>query len=153
MEPSPKDEKWYSTKIRSPGLRYEIGLNIRTGYIVWKYGGFPCREYSDLNIARESYVFAVSHDERTWGDREYRDVQYFITPNTENSILHKQIMARHEAMVRKVKNFQIMKLAYRHKLEYHEMIFNSIVNLVQLTIESEEPLCNDLGNFEMHWNN
>jgi len=33
-EPTPFDAKWYSHKLNGPGLRYEIGICLRTGDIV-----------------------------------------------------------------------------------------------------------------------
>lgn len=33
-EPTPFSPKWFSHKFKGPGLRYEVGLCIRTGYIV-----------------------------------------------------------------------------------------------------------------------
>ena len=57
MEPSPFSPKWFSHKFRGPGIRYELALCIRTGDIVWAYGGFPCGEWPDLKLARD--LFAV----------------------------------------------------------------------------------------------
>lgn len=57
QEPSPFDMKWYSHKLNEPCLKYEIGLNIRKGEIVWINGGMACGEYSDLKLAREDYTF------------------------------------------------------------------------------------------------
>ena len=41
-EPNPLDAKWFSHKVKGPGLRYEVALCISTGYIVWMHGRFPC---------------------------------------------------------------------------------------------------------------
>ena len=57
MEPSPFSPKWFSHKFRGPGIRYELAICIRTGDIVWTYGGFPCGEWPDLKLARD--LFAV----------------------------------------------------------------------------------------------
>jgi len=56
MEQKEFDRKWYSHKFQGPGLRYEIGLCIRTGFIVWVYGGRPCGQCSDLKLARDAFV-------------------------------------------------------------------------------------------------
>ena len=47
QEPSPFDPKWYSHKFRGPGLRYEIGVCIKTGWIVWVNGPFPAGAWPD----------------------------------------------------------------------------------------------------------
>ncbi len=41
MEPSEIDPKWWSHKFNGPDLRYEVGICIRTGDIVWDPGGLP----------------------------------------------------------------------------------------------------------------
>lgn len=46
-------------------MRYEIGICIRTGFIVWKNGGYPCGAYPDLKLAREAYVGSINKDEMT----------------------------------------------------------------------------------------
>ena len=35
QEPTPLDLRWYSHKFKGPGLCYEIGVCIKTGWIVW----------------------------------------------------------------------------------------------------------------------
>jgi len=41
---------WFSHKFKGPGVRYEVGLCIRTGDIVWINGPFPCGQYPDITI-------------------------------------------------------------------------------------------------------
>lgn len=78
---------WYSHKFNGSGLRYEIGLNISTGHIVWANGGYPCGQFSDLKLLRES-LLSVDNGEKTIDDRVYKDQQYFILPNKNNKKLH-----------------------------------------------------------------
>ena len=59
QEPTPFSPKWFRSKFRGPGIRYEVGLNINTGDIVWVFGGYPCDEYPDLKLARELYIDMV----------------------------------------------------------------------------------------------
>lgn len=139
-EPIPFSRSWYSHKFHGPGVRYEIGLNIRTGDIVWKNGGYPCGLYPDLKLARESYVWSTSPGELTIADKGYNDSEFFILPNEQNSTFHKLIMSRHETVNKRVKQFKILKETYRHTLEKHPLVFHAVLNLVQMNIESGEPL-------------
>ena len=41
MEPAPFSPAWFSHKFHGPGLRYEVGISISSGYIVWINGPFP----------------------------------------------------------------------------------------------------------------
>ena len=83
-EPSPFSAKWYSHKFHGPGLRYELGICIRTGDIVWAYGGLPCGEWSDLRLTRDAFVLGLRPGEKAIADRVYRDPNYFDIPNGEN---------------------------------------------------------------------
>ena len=40
QEPAQFDPKWYSHKFKGPGLCYEIGVCIKTRWIVWVNGPF-----------------------------------------------------------------------------------------------------------------
>lgn len=140
LEPTPFSAKWFSHKFRSAGLRYEIGLNIRTGHIVWTNGGYPCGEFPDLTIARQAYVFLVNDGERTLADKGYRDSRYFILPNQQNAEMHKRIMERHETVNKRLKAFNSLKQEFRHDLRKHPIVVRAVANLVQLMIENGEPL-------------
>lgn len=140
LEPSNFDRKWYSHKFKGPGLRYELGLCIRSGSIVWKNGGYPCGTYPDLKLAREAYTLSVLPGEKTMADKGYNDDSFFILPNPNNSIFHKRIMSRHETVNKRIRQFKILKDTFRHSIIKHTIVFNSVVNLTQLMIENGEPL-------------
>ena len=46
----PYNPKWYTKKYQGAGVRYEIGVCIQTGDIVWTNGPFPCGRWQDLKI-------------------------------------------------------------------------------------------------------
>lgn len=140
LEPYPFDKKWFSHKFSGPGVRYEIGLCIRTGFVVWKHGGYPCGTYPDLKLAREAYVDSLNSNEKTLADKGYKDTRYFILKNNENSHLHKLIMARHETVNKRIRQFFVLKYTFRHNLKKHPIVFHAVLNLTQLMIENGEPL-------------
>lgn len=140
LEPTPFDKGWYSHKFRSAGLRYEIGLNIRTAHMVWAFGGYPCGAYPDLTLAREAYIHSVRPGERTMADNGYKDKLFFILPNEENRTLHKLIMSRHETVNKRLRQFKILKHDFRHELEKHPLVFHAVANLTQLTLKNGQPL-------------
>lgn len=107
---------------------------------MWKHGGYPCGEYPDLKLAREAYVDSVQSGELTLADRGYRDINYFLQATNENGTLHKRIMARHETVNKRLKQFNILNHIFRHSLEKHPLIFHAVANLTQFMIENGEPL-------------
>ena len=135
-EPTPFDRKWWSHKFNKSALRYEVGICIRTGHIVWVNG-----EWSDLKLAREAYIMAVYPDEMTLADKGYMDRDYFVNPSyPESAGIQKKIMARHETANARLKQFGVLKNVYRHRIEDHMLCFLTVANMVQVCIENESPL-------------
>jgi hypothetical protein len=116
LEPTEFDPKWFSHKFRGPGVRYEIGLCIATGNIVWAHGGYRCGQWPDSRLAREAFIARSSGDPL------------------------KKILARHETVNKRVKQFYCMKDVFRHVLTLHPSFFRDCVNLTQIMIVNGEPL-------------
>jgi hypothetical protein len=130
----------YSHKFHGPGLRYELGICIRTGYIVWACGGLPCGEWSDLRLARHAFVLGLQEGEKAIADRGYRDYHYFEIPNGHNDPNKKEMMARHETLNHRLKLFRCLSEKFRHDLHLHPLYFHAVVDLTQMIIEHGDPL-------------
>jgi hypothetical protein len=140
-EPTPFDPKWYSHKFKGPGLRYEIGLCLRTGHIVWVNGGYACGEYPDLKLARESYLDNIEEGERTIADNTYQDEHFIYSnryPHLRAKIKH--ILARHETVNKRMKQWGCLSKRFRHRIVLHPICFRAVANLTQLMILLGEPL-------------
>jgi hypothetical protein len=142
QEPTPFSPAWYSHKLNGPGMKYEVGLSINGANIVWVNGGVPCGSWSDLKLAREVYVTMVNNGETTIADDTYKDGNYFIYPSAypESVALQKQIMARHEKINSRLKQFSVLTQAFRHRIDLHPLCFHAIANVTQLMIANGEPL-------------
>lgn len=139
-EPRPFDESYFSHKIKSSGLRYEVALSLCSGDIVWVYGSYPCGSYSDLRLARQAYVYQVYDGERTIADRGYPDPVFFILPNKVNRAQHRVVLARHETVNKRLRQFQILSITFRHSLLKHNFVFLAVANITQLILKHEQPL-------------
>lgn len=117
LEPTPFNKKWYSHKFNGPALRYEIGLCIQSGDIVWANGGVPAGDFSYLKLARLAYVDAVDEDEMTLADKGYKDLNFFVTPifSDAMNLRQKMIMARHETVNMRLKIFGVLRNKFRHQ--------------------------------------
>lgn len=141
FEPTPFSRIWYSFKHNGPGLRYEIGLAIDTGNIVWGHGGVPCGQYSDLKLAREVFVNMLDPNERVIADDGYIDDNYFINPrNAPNYHKIKRILARHETINKRLKQWKCLGSRFRHPLHRHPRCFHAILNITQIRINNGSPL-------------
>ena len=140
QEPRPFSTGWYTKKFNGPGLRYEIGVCIQTGWIVWMNGPFPCGEWNDLAIALSSLVHMFEGDERAIADKGYRGHPEFLdTPWTYLDNIHQKARkslarARHECVNRRFKEWSCLKDLFRHDVCKHGVIFHAVANIVQFQL-------------------
>ena len=86
QEPIPFNPKWYSHKFKGPGLRYEVAICIKTGWIVWVNGPFPAGEWSDRKIAQAGINHHLDDNECYVGDGgNYDGRQWAETPTGYNN--------------------------------------------------------------------
>lgn len=131
---------WYSHKFKAPGLRYEVGVCIRTGHIVWIHGPFPCGKWSDLKIFRQGLKNMLQQGEKVQADGGYRgESNHIVTPTGVNDMGQK-VRARHETVNRRFKQFNILQRVFRHELVKHQAVFLACAVITQLALESGEPL-------------
>jgi hypothetical protein len=142
-EPKPFSKKWFTHKFNGPGVRYEVGVCIATGDIVWLNGPFPCGPNPDINIFRYELKHRLQHGERVEADGGYGgEPLYISTPDdykTERQKVAKTLArARHEQINRLFKRFQCLLQTFRHKPEYHDVVFRAVAVIVQLSIQYKE---------------
>jgi hypothetical protein len=140
QEPMPFNRKWYSHKFKGPGLRYEIGVCIQTGWIVWVHGPYPCGRFNDIKIFRKHLQGLLDTNERVVADGGYRDGEDETTEtpsgyNTYDQFMKSMARARHETLNRRFKQYRILGTRYRGELHDHKYIMLAISNIVQLDIE------------------
>jgi DDE superfamily endonuclease len=144
QEPSVFSGRWYSHKFKGPGLRYEVGVCIQTGWIVWKNGPYPCGSFPDIRIARDWLYKELRTDERYIADAGYRDGgQHSITPsgyNNEFEYMAAKVRARHENINARIKIFNILSTPFRNELNKHGWCFHAIINMLQLEMETTRPM-------------
>ena len=141
-EPKIFDKKWWSHKINAAGLRYEIGISLDTGDIVWVYGPFPCGSNPDVSIFRKGMKLELCENERVIADKGYTD-DSCITPDTIFSPvrkrMHKLFCARHKTVNKRLKQFAVLTTRFRHSVSYHGLCFHAVARITQLSF-NDEPL-------------
>ena len=141
-ETYPFDPDLWSFKLNGPGLRYEVGVCINTGLIVWLNGPYKPRRWVDITIFRHRMLYALGPDEWIVGDGGYRDgFQYVIPKRAGPQWLRKMTAlatARHEIINSRLKVWAIIRNAYRYgqgseeRLRRHERTVNGIANVVNI---------------------
>ena len=132
-----------SHKSNGPGLRYEIGIAVATGWIVHVFGPFPCGEYPDLRIAR-MYL----HNKLPAGEYYIADDVYKAkhTPVVIGSMVpphelkrFKKIRSRHENINGRFKEWDCLSKTYRHEEEKHFDMFMAVVVITQMEMWNGRP--------------
>ena len=143
-EESPFNKQCFSHKFNRAGITYEIGANVQTGDICWAFGGFRAG-IDDLTMARKGILNALPVGEKIIADKGYRgEHNKIITPtflegDPRNREL-KRIMARHEGINKRLKDFKCLRSIWRHGWKMHIRAFYAVVTLTQIKFENGDPM-------------
>lgn len=142
FEPSPFDSRWYSHKFRGPGVRFEIGVAVSSGRLVWVNGPFRCGDNPDINIFRSGMKTKLRADELVVADDGYKDPRClrFQHVEGEDAQTHARISARHETVNRRFKHFSVLGGKFRHALSRHGLCFHAVAKPTSLLLDSSDPL-------------
>ena len=129
------------------GLRYEIGVDILAGNIVWIEGPCAAGKYVDVEIFRRGLAHWLDKNERVEADDGYigEAPQKVKCPGcaanpTENQGMQNRVRSRHESMNGRFKSWEILKSMYRHDLLEHGNVFRAIAVVTQISIDEGERL-------------
>ena len=139
-------EKFMSHKFKGNRLKYEVGVCIATGHVVWVHG--PTRAgQNNITLARQAFVSFLNDDEMAVVDSGYRGEFHSIkTPNKVHFCSGLEFynaavaQARHETVNSRFKNNQVLVKHFRHSLAFHSACFRAVAVVSQLIIENGEPL-------------
>ena len=118
--------RFYSHKYKKSGLRYEVGLCILTGDIVWINGPYECGVWPDIKIFRNALMFELDDGERCVADDVYvgehpdriKCPKGF--PNRDESKeMESYVRGRHETVNKRFKQFGALKQVWRHDIWSH----------------------------------
>ena len=141
-------ERWYSPKFKGAGLRYEIGISILGGDIVWVNGPFPCGQYNDLTIFMEfGMKDNLEEGERVECDDGYGGADPEFA-KSKSGIFHPKmskktcniVCARQESANKRIKQFAALSGVFRHDMTKHSTVFNAVALVTQISIEVGMPL-------------
>ena len=100
-------------------LRYELGLDIFRGNLIWIEGPYTTGKYPDITIFRcpNSTTLRADHHEMIW-----------------------RVSARHKTINARLKYWGIMAQVYHHDIENHGYVFWVVAVITHLTVENKKPL-------------
>ena len=142
-----KGSRFWSHKFKKSGLRYEVGICILTGDIVWINGPYPAGSYPDISIFRDGIMHHLDPFERVEADDGYigeapRHVKcpMSFTHNKNNEAMQSRVRRRQETVNKRFKDWGILRQIYRHHPTNHGDVFRAIAILTQMAINRGEPL-------------
>ena len=127
-------------------LRYELGVDILTGNLVWIQGPYPAGKYSDIVIFNEVLTFLLEPGERVEANKGYRGYPDKIkcpandVNPAENRAMQGKARARHETFNGWLKNWGILSQVYRHHIMLHGDVFRACAVVTQLIAANSELL-------------
>ena len=138
---------FWSYKFKKSGIRYEVGVCIKTGFIVWVHGPFPCGQYNDITIFRHCLSSCLDVGERVecddgyWGEAPEQCVvpKHAWTREAKWVESSKSVRARHETVNKRLKDFACLRLFFRHSIDFHSLCFRAVAVLTQLSFENGKP--------------
>ncbi len=138
QEPKPFHAKWYSQKFRGPGIRYELGISVIGGQIVWVNGPFPAGEFSDQRIFNLNMKNNLGGHGKALADAGYAGprVVHGSILNDLDGQRAGRLRARHEQINGGLKSFSCLKNRWRHGLHKHSTCFFAVATVVQVQLES-----------------
>lgn len=144
-QPTEFNTMWYSKKFNGPGLRYEVGICIQTGHIVWINGPYPCGANHDITIFRKNLKWCLNQNERVEADKGYRGEDLFVSVpedyrNEEHKKAKNHARARHEQVNQRFKQFQCLHQTFRNDISKHTNIFWAAAVVVQLSLQFEQKI-------------
>ena len=140
QEPTPFSPTWYSHKFKSAGVRYEFGVSVKKGELVWVNGPFPAGSFPDLKIFRLGMKRFLLPGEHVIADGGYMDPVCSATLMDSATPEVKFVRARHEAANKRIKQFNVVSHRFRHRLSLHGYCFHACAIITQLLILDGEHI-------------
>ena len=127
-------------------LRYELGIDILKGNLVWVEGPYPAGTWPDIKIFLNCLAGHLLPGERVEADNGYVGHPDKIKcplndcNRAENLAMQSAARSRHETFNGRLKNWGILERKFRHDIRQHGSIFYACAIITQLIIANGEPL-------------
>ena len=137
-EVRPLDRRLFSHKLNHAAIRYEIGMALGSSHIVWAAGGVKPGLCNDLSLARRGILKKIRALQRVAADKGYRGDERIITPyklSPTNMAKIKSILARHEIINKRLKQFACLRNAFVHNRKKHPTCFYAVLYITELSLQ------------------
>jgi hypothetical protein len=130
------------TNFKKIGVRYEVGLCIKTGDICWWNGPYEPGMWNNRMIFKDALVSILEYGERCETDGVYQDSapEFFkclkgVWGESGKRAMQQKVRSRQETVNEGLKNWAILVTPYHHVLKLHQTVFAAGIALLQLPFE------------------
>jgi hypothetical protein len=144
---------WYSHKLNTTAIKYELGVHVKTGKIVWFHGPFRGAT-ADISIFRDSLMTKLVPREMVMADLGYCGTISILTAEkgsaykeirrTPEDKIFNSVRSKIERTIGRIKFFNICHTAFRNSLASHRSIFDVVCRLTNVNLIFE-PLLSKKG--------
>eukprot|EP00536_Pseudo-nitzschia_multiseries_P006474 jgi/Psemu1/193182/e_gw1.138.9.1 len=160
-EPWPFSRQMYSHKLNGPGIKYEVGVCLKTGWIVWINGPFV-GSANDATIFKEGLSTLLHDDEGVEVDRGYKGDDEMKLPDmgmtSKQRKMKANARAQHETVNGRLKIFNALTTHFWHMkpnrqgmMQKHGMCFNAVAVITQLKFASGETTFDDGLEYDVNY--
>jgi hypothetical protein len=125
-EPWPFDKTWYSQKFNGPGVKYEVGVCIKTGYILVWINGPVVASMNDSTLFKSLLMHLLCEHEGVEIDAGYNGADSLKNPQVSVSRIQccqkNKVSGRHENVNGRLKIFNVLNIPFRHLKPHEEMM-------------------------------
>ena len=101
---------------------------------------FSCGSFNDLRIYQLGMKKCLLRNERVIADGGYKDSTCSYPLKGHNGLDFSFIRARHDALNKRLKQFNVLGNRFRHRLSLHVFCFYAVLNIVELSIEDGKDI-------------
>eukprot|EP00536_Pseudo-nitzschia_multiseries_P018673 jgi/Psemu1/56738/gm1.56738_g len=151
----------YSHKFNGPAVKYEVGVCLKTGWIVWINGPFVGSK-NDGIIVKEGLSNLLHDDEAVEVDRGYRGDDRMKLPDMGFTWIERKMKpnawAQHETVNGRLKIFNVLTLHFQHMkpnrqgmMQKHKICFEAVTVINQLKFASGETTFEDGLEYDVNY--
>ena len=161
FESWPWSKRMFSKKFNGPGVKYDVGVCIKTGYIVWINGPFVASA-SESTIFKDGLGEHICEDEKVEVDSgpkgDHRLVQPHVGKDSKERKQKSVVRGRQEGVNGRMKVYSVLTNHFHHMkdgrenmMNAHGLCFNAIAVITQLKISTGEPIFKDEVEYDVSY--
>eukprot|EP00536_Pseudo-nitzschia_multiseries_P016490 jgi/Psemu1/46397/gm1.46397_g len=151
----------HSHKFNGPAVKYEVGVCLKTGWIVWINGPFVGSK-NDGTIFKEGLSNLLHDDEAVEVDRGYRGDDKMKLPDMGFTWIERKMKSnarlQHETVNGRLKIFNVLTSHFRHMksnrqgmMQKHKICFEAVATVTQLKFASGETTFKDGLEYDVNY--